>query len=180
MKDPDLKRILDFIRPSFRSVAVSAGFCLILGLIFLIVGGDRGVEAAALVVLTSAAVLAIPAWMEWSPYFRALGEFRQLRDDPAMLRAIVKDFDTAPAAFQGDVRVGGLYLFGKGSGAMIRREPGCRVVYGKLHYKGGWCWRVAVKTGDSFTRKLLELDHDKYPEDFITSCVGHANALLAE
>ena len=180
MKDSDIKRIKDFIRPSFRSVTVSAGFCVILGLIFLIVGGDRGVEAAALVMLTSAAVLAIPAWMEWSPYFRALGEFRRLRDDPAMLRAVVKDFDTAPTAFQGDVRLGSLYLFGKGSGALIRRGPECRLVYGKSYYKGGWNWRVCVKSGDGFAVKLLELRRAECTEDSIKSWVDQANALLAE
>jgi len=180
MKDPDLKRILDFIRPSFRSVAFSGGFCLVLGLIFLIIGGERGVDGALLVMLTSAAVLAIPAWKEWSPYFRALGELRGFRDDPAMFKAIVKDFDTAPTAFSGDVRVGALYLFGRGSGAMIKREIGCRVVSGKLFYKGGWCWRVAVKREDGLAEMLLDLDRDKYPEDYVKAWAERCNELLNE
>ena len=180
MKDPDIERIRDYIRPSFHNLAFCAVFCLILGFIMLLFLGAEGAGAALVMMLASAAVLAIPAWMEWAPFLRALGELRDLRDDPAMLKAIVRDFDTAPAAFSGDVRLGSLYLFGKGSGALIRRGPECRLVYGKSYYKGGWNWRVCVKSGDSFAVKLLELRRAECTEDSIKSWVDQANALLAE
>lgn len=178
MKDPDISRIRDYIRPSFRGLTFSGGFCLIIGLIMLIIGGEDGPEAALIAMLASAAVLAIPAWMEWSPYFRALSELRSLRDDPAMHQAVLKDFDTAPSAFQGDARIGSLCLFGRGSGALIKRGVGCRVIYGKFYFKGGWGWRISVKNGSSFPEKLLDLRRDQYSEDAIKACVDQANAML--
>lgn len=179
MKDSDFKRILDYIRPSFRSLKFCAVFCLVIGFLMLIFGGAYGVQLALITMLASAAVLTLPAWMEWGPYFRARSTLRSLRDDPAMHQAVLKDFDTAPTAFEGDVRVGSLYLFGRGSGAMIQRELGSSVVCYKQFYKGGWCWRVAVRNGDRMAQMLLDLDRDKYSQDFIKSGVERANELLS-
>ena len=79
---------------------------------------------------------------------------------------------------QGDARIGSLCLFGRGSGALIKRGVGCRVIYGKFYFKGGWGWRVSVKNGSSFPEKLLDLRRDQYSEDAIKACIDQANALL--
>ena len=180
MKDSDLDRIRAFIRPSFRGLAVSVGFCLILGFIVLIVTAGKSPSTALAMMAASAAVLAIPVFSEWRPYFLALSEMRGLREDPAMRQAIVKDYDTSQAAFQGELRIGSIYLFGKGSGALLRRAERCTVVFGKRSYKGGWNWRIALKVEGDVPQMLLDLNREDWSEEAIKACVAHANALLAE
>ena len=181
MNDPDILAIRRYLRPSLRLVGFSAGFCFVLFLVAAAFGRpDAGLGNAALVALASAAVLGVPVILEWRPYIKALGILRAEAADPARRDALVRDFAAARDAFQGELRVGGLYLYGRVSGALVPRRAIRRIGCEKRYYRGGWSWQVYAECADCGTYPLNNLRRQDWPEEEINVCLARANALLAE